>query len=119
MSGAASMSADRPESRLTIEGALERLGRAGDPTWITLFEHGSLEIEIYRPRGVDAQTPHDQDEVYVVIAGKGDFVVDGRRQPFEPGEVLFVRANVPHRFENFSADFATWVVFYGPKGGES
>jgi hypothetical protein len=32
--------------------------------------------------------------------------------------VLFVAAGVPHRFEEFSRDFAAWVVFWGPKGGE-
>jgi uncharacterized RmlC-like cupin family protein len=40
------------------------------------------------------------------------------RTPFRAGDVLFVCAGVPHRFENFSADFATWVFFYGPEGGE-
>jgi hypothetical protein len=30
----------------------------------------------------------------------------------------FVAAGVPHRFESFSDDFATWVVFWGPRGGE-
>jgi len=32
--------------------------------------------------------------------------------------VLFVPARVEHRFEEFSDDFATWVIFWGPKGGE-
>jgi uncharacterized protein YjlB len=32
--------------------------------------------------------------------------------------VLFVPAGTTHRFEDFSADFATWVVFWGPQGGE-
>ena len=27
-------------------------------------------------------------------------------------------AGVEHRFENFSDDFAVWVFFYGPEGGE-
>jgi len=31
---------------------------------------------------------------------------------------LWVAAGVEHRFENFSADLAAWVVFYGPAGGE-
>jgi hypothetical protein len=35
------------------------------------------------------------------------------------GEVLFVATGVKHRFIDFSDDFATWVFFYGPKGGES
>ena len=42
----------------------------------------------------------------------------GQRIAFGPGDVLFVGAKVEHRFEDFSDDFATWVVFYGPRGGE-
>jgi uncharacterized protein YjlB len=45
--------------------------------------------------------------------------VGGQRVPFGPGDALFVAATVEHRFEDFSDDFATWVVFYGPRGGES
>ena len=35
-----------------------------------------------------------------------------------PHDFLFAAAGVPHRFENFSYDFAVWVLFYGPEGGE-
>ncbi len=38
---------------------------------------------------------------------------------FRPGDVLFVPAKVAHRFEDFSNGFATWVMFYGPSGGET
>jgi hypothetical protein len=31
---------------------------------------------------------------------------------------LFVAAGQTHRFEDFSDDFAVWVFFYGPDGGE-
>ena len=86
--------------------------------FVTLFQQGTLEIEIYRPVGVDRQQPHAKDELYVVIAGSGDFVHGGQRSPFHEGDTLFVKAGVPHRFENFSPDFATWVFFYGPEGGE-
>ena len=77
-----------------------------------------LSIEIYAPLGRDPQTPHDRDEVYFVISGSGDFVVAGERRRCGAGDALFVAASVAHRFENFSEDFATWVVFYGPPGGE-
>jgi uncharacterized protein YjlB len=43
---------------------------------------------------------------------------DGLREPFETGDLLFVAAGVEHRFEDFSADFAVWRVFYGVQGGE-
>ena len=104
----------------TAKAALAALANepAGLP-YMTLFRHGSLEIEIYRPIGVDHQTPHTRDEIYVVIAGGGDFVCAGYRRPFLPGDVLFAPAGAVHRFENFSADFSTWVFFYGPDGGEA
>jgi mannose-6-phosphate isomerase-like protein (cupin superfamily) len=83
-----------------------------------LLTHGSLELRYYAPRGVDPQSPHTRDEVYVVASGRGWFVRGSERVPFEAGDVLFVAAGDEHRFEEFSDDFATWVVFYGPEGGE-
>ncbi|HEY0738209.1 MAG TPA: cupin domain-containing protein [Herpetosiphonaceae bacterium] len=86
--------------------------------FVTLLQRGSLSVELYAPRGHDPQQPHKQDELYVVMAGSGEFVNGAERHPFGPGDVLFVPAGVEHRFENFSADFQTWVIFYGPEGGE-
>ena len=105
---------------LTPATALAALANepAGLP-FVTLFNHGSLDIEIYRPVAVDQQTPHARDEIYVVIAGRGEFVCAGQRENFIAGQVLFAPANTPHRFENFSDDFSTWVFFYGPDGGEA
>ena len=91
----------------------------GGRPFVQLFSHGSLEIEVYQPAGRDLQTPHARDEVYVVIAGHGDFVCADTREAFAPGDLLFVPAGVEHRFEHFSEDFSTWVVFYGPRGGET
>ena len=103
--------------RLTPESALARLAASGKE-FTLLFQHGTLEVEVYRPNKVDRQSPHTRDEVYVVIAGRGQFVTGEARQPFGPGEVLFARAGAVHRFEDFTDDFATWVFFYGPEGGE-
>jgi len=72
----------------------------------------------YAPRGTDPQAPHTRDEVYVVTSGRGWFVRGDERVPFEPGDALFVAAGVEHRFEDFTDDFGTWVLFYGPEGGE-
>lgn len=102
---------------MTPEKALYQLQATGRE-FTTLFRHGSLEVEIYKPVGVDKQKPHSRDEIYVVISGNGLFVKGDSREPFGPGEFLFAPAGVPHRFENFTEDFATWVFFYGPEGGE-
>lgn len=75
---------------------------------------GEMTLRYYAPRGRDDQSPHDQDELYVVIAGTGQFERAGARVAFGPGDVLFAAAGEDHRFVDFSDDFETWVVFYGP-----
>lgn len=103
--------------RLTIANALEALAEESTP-FKRLFTHGTLEIEIYKPRMIDEQQPHSRDEIYVIASGNGHFKNAGSKQVVETGEVLFVPAGVEHRFVDFSADFSTWVIFYGPEGGE-
>ncbi len=107
----------RDSITFTIAEAGAALAKSG-ATFVNLFTQGTLEIEIYRPVGVDGQKPHEKDELYVIINGTGTFVHGQERTPFHEGDALFVRAGVPHRFEDFSPDFATWVFFYGPPGGE-
>ena len=82
------------------------------------FFHGTMEGKLYQPRGTDLQKPHSRDEVYVVAAGRARFVNGAARYPVGAGDFLFVPAGRVHRFEDISEDFATWVVFYGPEGGE-
>jgi len=90
----------------------------GGARFVEAFRHGSLVVELYAPVKRDPQGPHDRDEVYFVQSGSSDFVVAGERSRVSAGDALFVAAGVEHRFENFSEDFSTWVVFYGPPGGE-
>ena len=63
--------------------------------------------------------PEDQLRIYAGYpAGSGDFVCGDARTSFGPGTLWFVPAGESHRFEQFSEDFAAWVLFYGPDGGE-
>ena len=68
-------------------------------------------------------TPHDQDEIYIVAAGSA-IVLSGptedrlERRPCQTGDAIFVPAGHVHRFIDMSPGFGTWVVFWGPKGGE-
>jgi len=86
--------------------------------FIAALAHGSMSVELYAPAGIDPQAPHAQDELYFIQAGHGELVIADVRHSFAPGDAFFVAAGVPHRFENFSRDFATWAVFWGPIGGE-
>lgn len=103
--------------KINPKKALKKLAEQDSP-FLKLFEHGTLTVEIYKPEKVDLQQPHSRDEVYVVVSGTGEFMNDGERTTFAPGDFLFVPAGVEHRFENFTDDFSTWVIFYGPEGGE-
>lgn len=82
-----------------------------------MLEDGMLELRYYAPRGHDPQVPHDRDELYVVASGSGMFVRATERVAFGPGDVLVVPSGIVHRFEEFTEDFGTWVVFYGPARG--
>ena len=104
--------------RMTPDRAATALANAGKE-FVMLFKHGSVEVEFYKPNGVDRQKPHKRDELYIVAAGSGVFVIDGACHSFATGEVLFAPAESEHRFEFFTPDFATWVIFYGPEGGEA
>ena len=97
---------------------LAKLPGANGERFVAGFRHGTLEVELYAPRGHDPQTAHRRDEVYVVISGRGEFVRGTERDRFVPGDLLFVAAGVEHRFERFTDDLAVWVLFYGPDGGE-
>lgn len=100
---------------ISTQEACHRLAAVPE-TWVGLWKRGDVELEYYAPVGVDAQQPHDRDEIYIVVSGTGTFVRDDACVDFAPGDFLFAGAYVPHRFENFSDDFATWVIFFGPRG---
>jgi mannose-6-phosphate isomerase-like protein (cupin superfamily) len=83
------------------------------------LRRGSMKIGLYAPKDQDTQTPHKQDELYIVISGTADFIKAQERRPCASQDVIFVEAGAAHRFENFSEDFSTWVIFWGPEGGET
>ena len=109
----------KDKRRATIADALAAVAKVRDglPSAF-VFEHGTLQLKMYRPKDKDIQKPHTRDELYVIASGAGWFVNGPERHPFQTGDVLFVPAGGEHRFEEFTDDFSTWVIFYGPEGGE-
>jgi mannose-6-phosphate isomerase-like protein (cupin superfamily) len=103
-----------PSEVLSLVDARANLSKATGTTFLELLRRGNLSIEIWKPEGVDTQQPHAQDELYFVVSGEGEFAHGTRRNRVQTGDVLFVAAHTPHRFESFSPDFTVWVVFYGP-----
>jgi len=110
-----------PKSRscvIRLSEAQTEIPRPAGQRSVLVFKRGSLDVALALPVPPNQQTPHTQDEIYVVIRGRGVLVHDGKRDPFESGDLLFVAAGTTHHYENFTKDLALWRVFYGPAGGE-
>ena len=112
------MKSNNPCLKSSVTDALLRLPGPSGERFATIFQHGSLLVEIYAPRGTDPQQPHTRDEIYFVATGSGEYVCGNSRQTFGPTNLLFAAAGVEHRFETFSDDLTLWVLFYRPEGGE-
>lgn len=103
--------------KLTARNALQRLAET-NTDFARLIEKDSFDVSLYKPEKIDPQTPHARDELYVIASGSGKFFCAGETQSVATGDVLFVAAGVAHRFENFTGDFATWVIFFGARPGQ-
>ena len=94
-------------SKLTAD-----LASAGEE-WKEFLRVPAMSVGVYRLKAgqEDLQTPHHEDEVYVVLEGRAVLRAGGREMPAVPGSVLFVEAEAEHRFERIEEDFAALVVF--------
>lgn len=91
----------------------DRHRRDVDDAWQELLEVPSLSVGYYRlpAGGVDHQTPHPEDEIYHVLAGKAVLAVDGEETPVRRGSVVYVAAGVDHRFHSIERELEVLVFF--------
>ncbi len=85
---------------------------------IDAFNHGTMSLILYTPVGTDYQTPHTQDELYIVLEGNGVINIEGQAYSFSEGDAIFVAAKKAHQFVEFSKGLKMWAVFWGELGGE-
>ena len=102
---------------------VDAAGRYADPGeagagYVEHLRRSDLSLGTYclRAGAVDQQSPHTEDEAYVVTAGRGRFTSGGQTVDMAPGTVLFVPAHEPHRFHDITTDLAL-LVFFGPAEG--
>jgi mannose-6-phosphate isomerase-like protein (cupin superfamily) len=91
---------------------------AAETDWAEHLRAPDLSIGTYciPAGGVDHQSPHTEDEIYVVTAGRATIVTPDRTAEVGPGSVIFVPAGEEHRFADVAEDLALLVVF-GPAYG--
>jgi mannose-6-phosphate isomerase-like protein (cupin superfamily) len=59
----------------------------------------------------DPQSPHTEDEVYVVLEGRAKILVGAEDFEVKPGDTIFVPANLEHRFHSILETLKVIVVF--------
>jgi mannose-6-phosphate isomerase-like protein (cupin superfamily) len=111
--------------KISLRETLAKLPLPATAKWpqgvwdVIAFERGTTSLLLFAPKEKDYQTPHSQDELYIVLRGSGTFLLEGQPIEFEAGDVLFAAARQVHRFERFTGDLLMWVVFWGPHRGAS
>jgi mannose-6-phosphate isomerase-like protein (cupin superfamily) len=106
------------DMKFTIEEFASKLPLPADAKWkngvwdVEPFEKDGVKLVFFAPRGTDYQTLHDEDEFYFIARGRGKLVIGNEIHECAAGDAFFVKAQVPHHFENLSEDFATWAVFF-------
>ena len=99
---------------LNVEATRRRLEAAGGGYEI-VHESRGLEIGVYvlvAPEP-DRQQPHADDEVYMVLEGRGVLEVEGKTVEMSQGEAVFVPAGADHRFTGYEG-LSVLVVFARP-----
>jgi mannose-6-phosphate isomerase-like protein (cupin superfamily) len=101
-------------SLFEVRAAQERLAATGGGYEIVHRSPG-LELGVYvlvAPEP-DRQSPHEDDEVYVVLEGRGTLQVEDEQIPVEEGKAVFVPAGAEHRFTGYEG-LSVLVIFRRP-----
>ena len=100
-----------PTHPFDIEAAKRRL-QAGSGGYEVVHQSAGLEIGVYvlvSPEP-DRQQPHEDDEVYVVLEGRGTLDVEGAKTELRVGNAIFVPAGAEHRFSGYE-QLSVLVIF--------
>ena len=63
--------------------------------------------------GADAQSPHQEDEMYYIVRGKARMRVGAENRSVGAGSVIFVEKQVEHRFYDIAEELVV-LVFFAP-----
>ena len=79
----------------------------------------SMGLYVLAAGAVDGQSPHTEDEAYIVLAGRARFTAGDRTQDVAPGDTIVVRAGLPHLFHDITDELRLIVVFAPPEGSSA
>jgi mannose-6-phosphate isomerase-like protein (cupin superfamily) len=93
---------------------------SSSPVYVTHMASAQLSVGTYSipAGGVDDQSPHAEDEIYVVTSGRSGFTGPWGRTEVGVGSVIYVPAGEEHRFVDVTEDLTLLVIFAPPYSGE-
>lgn len=91
--------------------------RASAEPWMEFLRVPALRAGLYvlAPGAWDHQSPHEEDEVYFVVAGRANFEAGEGRQDVQRGSIIYVAARQEHRFTNITEELRVLVFFAAPR----
>jgi mannose-6-phosphate isomerase-like protein (cupin superfamily) len=97
-----------------LDDVEEQHRQVGKP-WLEFLRVPSLSVGLYAlpAGGTDPQSPHQEDEVYVVVRGRAMLRVADEDRPVRPGSIVFVGKGVEHRFHSIEEPLSV-LVFFAP-----
>ena len=106
------LSTDPDLAAFELDSLVAKLKPTGRP-WMPIMNGKNVLTGLYmlKAGAEDRQRPHDTDEVYYVVSGKSKFIAGGKEVEAKAGSILFVKADVEHRFFDIEEDMVLVVFF--------
>jgi mannose-6-phosphate isomerase-like protein (cupin superfamily) len=73
----------------------------------------SAGVYVLPKGGTDPQKPHHEDEMYYVVRGRARMQIGTEQAEVSAGSVIFVEAEVEHRFYDIQEELEV-LVFFAP-----
>jgi mannose-6-phosphate isomerase-like protein (cupin superfamily) len=95
--------------------SIEQQRKQSGSTYLEFLRKSSMSVGFYVVAAgtVDQQSPHKEDELYYVVRGKGRMRAGSEDHHVGPGSLLFIAAEVDHRFYDIEEEL-TVLVFFAP-----
>jgi mannose-6-phosphate isomerase-like protein (cupin superfamily) len=108
--------------QIIAEAGVYSAPAGAEPTdWVVHLTTADLSLGTYciPAAGLDDQSPHTEDEIYVVRSGRATLRTNTGTAEVGPGSVIFVPAGETHTFTNVTEDLALLVLFAPPYGSRA
>lgn len=98
----------------------EKQRRQSVKSYLEFLRIPAMSAGVYTLRvgSVDLQKPHKEDEMYYIVRGRAGMRVGSEELAVGAGRVIFVAAEVDHRFHDISEELVV-LVFFAPRKAKS